>query len=70
MKDFGSADYSDINALAGSCMINELILLGNKNAELIQTENKGYRRPNHRKQPHSWRIVDDAELIHWLQSLK
>lgn len=70
MKDFGSADYSDLNALDGSCMINELLLLGNKNAELIQTKDKGYRRPNHRKQPHSWSIIDDKELIQWLQSLK
>lgn len=70
MQDFGSADYSDINALDGSCMINELLLLGNKNADLILTKDKGYRRPNHRKQPHSWSIIDDEELIQWLQNLK
>ena len=70
MKDFGSADYSDLNALDGSCMINELVLLGNKNAELILTKDKGYRRPDHRKQPHSWSIIDDLELIQWLESLK
>ncbi|MEO6903887.1 MAG: hypothetical protein ABI315_12175 [Bacteroidia bacterium] len=70
MKEYGSTDYSDINGLDGSCMINELVLLGNKNAELILTENKGYRRPNPSKQPHSWSIIDDEELIQWLQSLK
>lgn len=70
MKDFGSADYSDINAIDGSCMINELILLGNENAELILTEDKGYRRPNHRKQPHSWSIIDDDELMVWLKRFK
>ncbi len=68
MKDFGSADYSDINAIDGSCVINELVQLGNKNAELILTKDKGYRRPNHRKQPHSWSIIDDQELLQWLQS--
>lgn len=68
MKEYGSTDYSDINGLDGSCMINELILLGNKNAELILTKDKGYRRPNHRKQPHSWSIIDDEELIEWLQN--
>lgn len=70
MKEYGSTDYSDINGLDGSCMINELVLLGNKNAELILTKNKGYRRPNHRKQPHSWSIIDDEELIRWLQTMK
>ena len=70
MKELGSTDFSDINGLDGSCMINELVLLGNKNAELILTKNKGYRRPNHRKQPHSWSIIDEEELIQWLQNFK
>ncbi len=70
MKELGSTDYSDINGLDGSCMINELILLGNKKAELILTKDKGYRRPDHRKQPHSWSIIDEEELIKWLQELK
>lgn len=70
MKKYGSSDFSDINGLDGSCMINELVLLGNTNAQLILTKNKGYRKPNHRKQPHSWSIIDDEELIQWLQSLQ
>lgn len=70
MKELGSTDYSDINGLDGSCMINELALLGNNKAELILTKDKGYRRPNHRKQPHSWSIIDEKELIQWLQNLK
>lgn len=70
MKEYGSSDFSDINGFDGSCMINELVLLGNTNAQLILTENKGYRKPNHRKQPHSWSIIDEEELIQWLQSLK
>lgn len=68
MKEYGD-DYSGQNVMDGSCMISELILLGNTNAHLIITENKGYRRPNHRKQPHSWSIVDDTELIKWLLSV-
>ncbi len=70
MKEYGSTDYSDINGIDGSCIINELVLLGNKHAELILTKDKGYRRPNHRKQPHSWNIIDNPELIQWLQNLK
>jgi len=70
MKEYGSTDYSDINGIDGSCMINELVLLGNKHAQLILTKDKGYRRPNHRKQPHSWSIIDNSELFQWLQNLK
>lgn len=69
MKEY-NGDYSSQNVLDGSCMINELILLGNKNANLIITQDKGYRKPNNRKQPHSWSIVDNQELINWLLSVK
>ena len=70
MKEYGNSDFSDLNGLDGSCMINELVLLGNTNAQLILTEDKGYRKPNNRKKPHSWSIIDDQELIQWLQSLQ
>ena len=63
-------DYSGLNVRDGSCMINELKLLGNTNANLIITENKGYRKPNNRKQPHSWSIVDNQELLNWLLMIK
>lgn len=60
-------DFSGMNALDCSAMINELKRLGNKNAELITTENRGFRKPDNEKHPHSWSIVDDEELIKWLQ---
>lgn len=69
MKEY-NLDYSGLNALDGSCMINELKLLGNNNANLVITQDKGYRKPNNRKQPHSWSIVDNPELIKWLLSQK
>ncbi len=69
MKEY-HFDYSGLNVLDGSCMINELKLLGNTNANLVLTQDKGYRKPNHRKQPHSWSIVDNTELIKWLLSVK
>ena len=47
-------------------MINELNRLGNQNAELITTQNKGYRKPDNRRHPHSWNIVDHEELTQWL----
>lgn len=47
-------------------MINELNRLGNNNAELIVTENKGYRKPYNVRYPHFWSIVDNDGLIIWL----
>ncbi|CAL2076729.1 conserved protein of unknown function [Tenacibaculum sp. 190524A02b] len=36
-----------------------------QNIELIQTENKGYRR-NGDRHPHSWSIIDVDDLINWI----
>ncbi|HET6559244.1 MAG TPA: hypothetical protein VFG54_18115 [Prolixibacteraceae bacterium] len=65
LKERGS-DFSGMNALDASCMINELNRLGNAKANLIITHDKGYRKPDNRRHPHSWSIVDNAELINWL----
>ena len=65
LKERGG-DYSGMNALDGSCMINELNRLGNSKAYFIATKNKGYRKPDNRRHPHSWSIVDNTELINWL----
>ena len=64
------ADFTSMNATECSAMINELNRLGNQNAELITTENKGYRKPDNRRHPHSWSIVDNDELIKWLLKQK
>lgn len=61
-------DYSYINAADHAAMINELQRLGNTRAILITTANKGYRKPDNRKHPHSWSIIDPAELVNWLLS--
>ena len=61
-----SADLTSMNATDCSAMINELNRLGNKNAELITTRGKGFRKPNNYRHPHSWSIVDNDELISWL----
>jgi hypothetical protein len=60
------ADFTSINATDSSAMINELNRLGNQNAVLLTTQNKGYRKPENRRHPHSWSIVDNDELIQWL----
>ncbi|QBN20553.1 alpha/beta hydrolase [Flavobacterium nackdongense] len=64
------ADFTSINASTCSAMINELNRLGNQNATLQITENKGYRKPDNRRHPHSWSIVDNDELIQWLLQQK
>ncbi len=61
-----SADLTSMNVTTCSAMINELNRLGNEKAELIVTHNKGYRKPGHKRHPHSWSIVDNDELINWL----
>lgn len=69
LKERG-ADFTSMNSTECSAMINELNRLGNKNAELITTQNKGYRKPDNRRHPHSWSIVDNDELIKWLLKQK
>ena len=63
-------DFTGMNVSECSAMINELNRLGNTKAELIITENKGYRKPDNRKHPHSWSIIDNNELIEWLLNQK
>jgi esterase/lipase len=69
LKERG-ADFTSMNATECSAMINELNRLENQNAGLITTQNKGYRKPDNRRHPHSWSIVDNAELIKWLLKQK
>lgn len=59
-------DLTSMNATEGSAFINELNRLGNEHAELITTVNKGYRKKNNIRHPHSWSIVDNEALIKWL----
>jgi esterase/lipase len=60
-------DIYNMNIIDAAAMINELNLLGNKNASLIISENKGYRNPYHQRHPHSWSIVDANRLFDWLK---
>lgn len=63
-------DYSYINITDQAAMINELQKLGNDKAILVTTTNKGYRKPNNDRHPHSWSIADPEQTIKWLQSQK
>ncbi len=61
-------DYSYNNISDQAAMINEIQRLGNKNAVLVTTTDKGYRKPNNMRHPHSWSIADSEQIIRWLQS--
>lgn len=63
MKERGK-DYYDINSFDLAAFINDLRLIGNKEAKLVVTTGKGYRE-NGMRHPHSWSIVDIDELISW-----
>jgi hypothetical protein len=34
----------------------------------VTTTDKGFRKPNNLKHPHSWSIADPDQVIKWLQS--
>ncbi|MNR47412.1 hypothetical protein D3C85_1665090 [compost metagenome] len=65
-----NADLTNMNVTDCSAMINELNRLGNQQAVLITTQNKGFRKPDHKRHPHSWSIVENQELIQWLLQQK
>ncbi|WP_286397487.1 hypothetical protein [Myroides odoratimimus] len=61
-----SEDLTSMNATESSAFINELRRLGNEQATLITTANKGYCMNTQLRHPHSWTIVNTQELIQWL----
>lgn len=58
-------DYYTINAPDQAALVLQLRALGNKEADLITTSGKGYR-PAGKRNPHSWTIVDEPDLAHWI----
>jgi len=60
-------DYYGMNAIDLAAFINELNILGNADAELLVTEDKGYL-PDGSRHPHSWSIIDEEELIEWFDN--
>lgn len=56
----------DLNVIDNVSFINELKKLGNNNAQLILTKDKGFRRILKFKHPHSWSIADANEIVKWL----
>ena len=67
--DNRQTDVLGLNIIDATCFINDLRLMGNKNADLIITRNKGFRRSTNQRHPHSWSIVVSNDLINWLNSM-
>jgi hypothetical protein len=61
-------DLSYENVTDQVAMINELQKLGNSHAVLVTTTDKGYRKPDNKRHPHSWNIADPVQLTNWLLS--
>lgn len=61
-------DYAGMNAFDFAAMTNELTRLGNASMEMITTANRGYRKPDNERHPHSWSIVDPQDLVKWLKA--
>jgi hypothetical protein len=59
-------DYSLMNAFDFAAMTNELRRLGNSRIQLITSVNKGFRKSNGSRHPHSWSIVEPKDLVKWL----
>lgn len=64
--DNRQTDVLGLNILDGTAFINDLRLIGNKDAQLIVTTGKGYRNNGNTYHPHSWTIVDSNDLIEWI----
>ena len=58
-------DFYDLNCADISAMINLLQTEGNRDAELVVTNNKG-RRLNGMRHPHSWSIMDSSCCMAWI----
>lgn len=61
-------DYYAMNAIDLAAFVNELTIHGHQEASLITTHDKGYL-PDGSRHPHTWRIVDEVELIDWFIGL-
>ncbi len=61
-------DLYDWNGTDIVAMVNDLKLMGNKNATVIITMGQGFRLDG-TKHPHSWSIMDNQDCIEWIDNL-
>jgi hypothetical protein len=65
LLDNWKRDYYTSNAVDQAALILQLRAQGNRQAELITTSSKGHN-PDGTRNPHSWTIVDENELVNWI----
>ncbi|MEZ4789972.1 MAG: hypothetical protein R2811_08130 [Flavobacteriales bacterium] len=59
--------YEELNAFALKRIHDTLVAAGNARAEYITTEGRGVQHGN--RHPHAWSIVDERELVRWIEGL-
>jgi hypothetical protein len=59
--------YEELNAFAMKRIHDTLVAMGNARAEYITTEGRGVQHGN--RHPHAWSIVDERELVQWIEGL-
>ena len=58
-------DYYNTNAFDAAGLTNRLLLSGHEDVALITTSGQGFR-PDGTRNPHSWSIVDEDDLVRWI----
>lgn len=59
--------YEDMNAYSLEQLHAQLVAAGNDQAELIRTQDRGFQHGH--RHPHAWSIVDERELVRWIDKL-
>ncbi len=59
--------YEELNSYAMKRIHDTLVAAGNARAEYITTEGRGVQHGN--RHPHAWSIVDEQELVKWIEGV-
>lgn len=59
--------YEELNAFGLKRIHDTLVAAGNTRTEYITTEGRGIQHGN--RHPHAWSIVDEKDLVKWIQAL-
>lgn len=59
--------YEELNAYGLKRIHDTLVAMGNARVEYITTEGRGVQHGN--RHPHAWSIVDERELVRWIEGL-
>lgn len=59
--------YEELNAFAMKRIHDTLVAAGNARAEYITTEGRGVQHGQ--RHPHAWSIVEERELVRWMEGL-